>query len=80
MCSLSSLAQRYDIYHAHNVLSALCFQQYTNQKSFSEVYNPYNDNEDGTNFTTYAENYIKNAFSEGEPSDVSFVSLAAHRH
>ncbi|KAL9188615.1 hypothetical protein ACHAXT_006993 [Thalassiosira profunda] len=37
---------------------------YTSQKTFADAYNPYNDNEDGTNFVNYAEDYIKNAFSQ----------------
>mmetsp|Transcript_1765 Transcript_1765/g.3789 ORF Transcript_1765/g.3789 Transcript_1765/m.3789 type:complete len:549 (+) Transcript_1765:55-1701(+) len=40
---------------------------YTNQKSFSSVWNPYNDNENGSNYLMYAEEFIKNAFSEVTP-------------
>jgi len=40
---------------------------YTNQKSFSSVWDPYNDNENGANYLTYAENFIKSAFSEVTP-------------
>ena len=42
---------------------------YTNQMKFADVYNPYNDNEDGdgTNYLNYAEEFIKAAFSEVTP-------------
>jgi len=44
---------------------------YTNQMAFSDVYNPYaNDNDDGgnnINYLTYAENFIKAAFAEITP-------------
>lgn len=40
---------------------------YTNQKSFYDTFNPYNDNEDGYNYLTYAEEFIKYAFSEVTP-------------
>ena len=53
---------------------------YTSQKTFADAYNPYNDNEDGTNFVNYAEDYIKNAFSQvtscldgKQPSVLSFL-------
>eukprot|EP00584_Thalassiosira_punctigera_P011102 CAMPEP_0172529108 /NCGR_PEP_ID=MMETSP1067-20121228/3256_1 /TAXON_ID=265564 ORGANISM="Thalassiosira punctigera, Strain Tpunct2005C2" /NCGR_SAMPLE_ID=MMETSP1067 /ASSEMBLY_ACC=CAM_ASM_000444 /LENGTH=563 /DNA_ID=CAMNT_0013313103 /DNA_START=68 /DNA_END=1759 /DNA_ORIENTATION=- len=37
---------------------------YTNQMSFYNVFDPYNDNEDGINYLTYAEEFIKYAFTE----------------
>lgn len=40
---------------------------YTNQKTFMETWNPYNDNDDGYNYMTYAEEFIKTAFSEVTP-------------
>lgn len=42
---------------------------YTNQASFQNVYNPYgdDDNEYNINYLTYAENFIKAAFSEVTP-------------
>ena len=40
---------------------------YTNQQSFYKTWNPNNDNEDGYNYLTYAENFIKSAFSEVTP-------------
>jgi len=40
---------------------------YTNQASFENTFNPYNDNEDGYNYLTYAEEFIKYAFSEVTP-------------
>mmetsp|Transcript_4869 Transcript_4869/g.11104 ORF Transcript_4869/g.11104 Transcript_4869/m.11104 type:complete len:556 (-) Transcript_4869:163-1830(-) len=44
---------------------------YTNQKRFSQVYNYANDangeNENNVNYMTYAENFIKSAFSEVTP-------------
>ncbi|KAL7524854.1 hypothetical protein ACHAXR_000744, partial [Thalassiosira sp. AJA248-18] len=40
---------------------------YTNTDSFASVWDPYNDNEDGMNYLTYAESFIKSAFSEVTP-------------
>eukprot|EP00585_Thalassiosira_rotula_P006046 CAMPEP_0196138966 /NCGR_PEP_ID=MMETSP0910-20130528/6411_1 /TAXON_ID=49265 /ORGANISM="Thalassiosira rotula, Strain GSO102" /LENGTH=590 /DNA_ID=CAMNT_0041399637 /DNA_START=10 /DNA_END=1782 /DNA_ORIENTATION=- len=40
---------------------------YTNQMSFYNVFDPYNDNDDGINYLTYAEEFIKSAFSEVTP-------------
>merc|ERR1712029_795233 len=41
---------------------------YTNQKSFMDVYNPYNDdNQYNINYLMYAEDFIKSAFSEVTP-------------
>lgn len=37
---------------------------YTNKMSFNDVFDPYNDNDDGINYLTYAEDFIKYAFSE----------------
>ena len=37
---------------------------YTNQKSFYDVFDPDNDNDNGYNYLTYAEEFIKNSFSE----------------
>jgi hypothetical protein len=40
---------------------------YTNQQNFYDVWNPNNDNEDGVNYLTYAEEIIQSAFSEVTP-------------
>jgi hypothetical protein len=37
---------------------------YTNQQSFYDVWDPSNDNEDGVNYLTYAEEIIQSAFSQ----------------
>ena len=40
---------------------------YTNQQSVYDVWNPSNDNENGVNYMTYAEEIIQSAFSEITP-------------
>lgn len=40
---------------------------YTNQQSFYDVWDPSNDNEDGVNYLTYAEEIIQSAFSQLTP-------------
>jgi len=42
---------------------------YTNQKAFQDVYNPYNQDDNGNsiNYLMYAEDFIKSAFSEVTP-------------
>jgi len=40
---------------------------YTNQKSFQDVYSPYDDEGNDVNYLTYAENFIKAAFTEVTP-------------
>jgi len=37
---------------------------YTNQQSFYDVWDPSNDNENGVNYLTYAEEILKSSFSE----------------
>ena len=40
---------------------------YTSTQSFANVFDPSNDNEDGMNYLTYAEEFIKSAFTEVTP-------------
>ena len=40
---------------------------YIATESFNDVWDPKNDNENGINFLTYAEEFIKSAFSEVTP-------------
>lgn len=47
---------------------------YTTLKSFNNAFSPYNDNEDGVNYLTYAESFIKSAFSEVTPCSQLEVS------